>query len=110
MLRSVKAGRLGKIVGRLSAGDFFGERALIKNDKRAASCVAASSVDCVTLHRDVFTDVLSGVTSLLGDYAKIYDDGVCLSAVGMAVVLWCCGCGCGCLAWQLVAGSRCSML
>ena len=65
---------LGKIVGRLSAGDFFGERALIKNDKRAASCVAASHVACVTLHRDVFTDVLSGVTSLLGDYAKIYDD------------------------------------
>ena len=87
-------------MGRIGRGDFFGERALIKQDTRAASCVAVGTVTCLTLNREQFTEVwcdvlaegregkvdaykggcvgwpalqvLSGVQELLGEYTKTY--------------------------------------
>ena len=44
----------GALVAELTGGDFFGERALIKSDLRAASCVAVGPVLCLVLSKDDF--------------------------------------------------------
>ena len=56
----------GKHVATLKAGQFFGERALIRNEPRDATCRAKSSVVCLTLEKKHFK-------SLLGDLAEIRD-------------------------------------
>ncbi|RYY34461.1 cyclic nucleotide-binding domain-containing protein [archaeon] len=48
---------LGPVVAELSKGMFFGERALMTSEPRAATCVAASRVVCYALDRRGFEDV-----------------------------------------------------
>jgi len=46
--------------GDLVMGDYFGERALIKEEKRAATIIAKTSVNMLTLSKDDFTELVSG--------------------------------------------------
>jgi cAMP-dependent protein kinase regulator len=46
-------------------GQYFGERALLMNDMRAANIVATSDVKCLSLERDTFIRMLGPLESLL---------------------------------------------
>ena len=61
---------LGPVVAELTKGFFFGERALLLDEPRAATCVAVTRVVCYTLNRHAFKAVLSDVGQLLGSYAR----------------------------------------
>jgi len=50
-------------------GDYFGERALVKNETRAATCTAVGPVECLCLNRKAFN-------LLLGPLEEIFQDGV----------------------------------
>ena len=54
----------GDIVAKLVTGQFFGERALIKNEPRAATCISSGKSTCLTLEKKHFV-------SLLGDLDEI---------------------------------------
>ncbi|KAL8009540.1 putative cGMP-dependent kinase, protein kinase-like domain superfamily, rmlC-like jelly roll [Plasmopara halstedii] len=43
---------------KLQSGEFFGERALLSNEPRAADCVAMGRVECLTLQRAAFEQLL----------------------------------------------------
>mgnify|MGYP003385035583 CR=1 FL=1 len=42
----------------LNKGDFFGEKALLQEDVRSASCIAIGDVRCLSMHRDDFIGML----------------------------------------------------
>ena len=48
-------------VARLKRGQFFGELALLKDEPRTASCIAAGETTCFELGRDAFNEMVSGV-------------------------------------------------
>ena len=52
-------------VMKLSSGDFFGERALLTNESRAANCIAVGRVECLTLDRSSFERILGKLEHLL---------------------------------------------
>ncbi|KAG5181365.1 cGMP-dependent protein kinase [Tribonema minus] len=53
------ANGLGEVVHHYKTGDYFGERALLSEEKRAASCVAATDgTVCLTLNRGDFDRML----------------------------------------------------
>lgn len=55
-------------------GQYFGERALLMNDMRAANIVATSDhVECLTLDRDTFSRMLGPLDSLLKRNMEIYN-------------------------------------
>lgn len=68
----------GAIIATLSAGNCFGERALMKNDRRAASVQAKAEVICLTVQKQVFQKVLSNSVDLLEGYtasnSKVFDE------------------------------------
>ena len=45
----------------LKKGQYFGEKALLKEDVRQASCVSKTSVTCLTLGRDDFIDMVGAL-------------------------------------------------
>jgi CRP-like cAMP-binding protein len=58
---------LGKTVNRLSEGFFFGERALMTNETRAASIqVCQENTVCLVFSKAVYEDVISGSSALIG--------------------------------------------
>ncbi|XP_046393783.1 cGMP-dependent protein kinase, isozyme 1 isoform X2 [Ischnura elegans] len=64
-------------VRKLGRGDYFGEQALLKEDRRTASVYAVSPVDCLTLDRDNFIQLIGDLSELQEkDYGdKAYEDG-----------------------------------
>lgn len=54
----------------LKQGAYFGEKALLKEDVRQASCIAASKVTCLTLGRDDFIDMMGTVDEIIGKDKK----------------------------------------
>lgn len=52
-------------VARYTAGNYFGERALVNNEKRAATVTAVTAVTCLYLNRDAFA-------TLLGPFEEIF--------------------------------------
>ena len=52
-------------VARYTTGNYFGERALVNNEKRAATVTAVTSVTCLYLNRDAFA-------TLLGPFEEIF--------------------------------------
>lgn len=58
----VKVG--GKLVTSLSEGDYFGERALLKSEPRAATIIAEGYVACFSLSRQAFNDLLGPIGDL----------------------------------------------
>lgn len=51
-------------VDKLKEGDYFGERALIQDDLRAATVIAEGYVACYTLSRDSFNQLLGPIETL----------------------------------------------
>ena len=60
----VKASGAEPVVVKTS-GDTFGEKALLSEDKRSASCVAKTVVKCLTLGRDDFVMMLGNMDDLI---------------------------------------------
>jgi len=50
---------------KLKAGEFFGERAILTDEPRAADVFATSDVECLALDRDAFNDSLGSLTEVL---------------------------------------------
>jgi len=67
---------LGTVMNRLQAGDYFGERALITGEPRAASIRATEPVTCWALDKDDFphSSVLSGRTKGVTDVLDAVND------------------------------------
>jgi serine/threonine protein kinase len=64
VLRSENGGPDRKLTT-LRKGAYFGEQALLKEDVRQASCIAASQVTVLTLGRDDFIDMLGSFEDIL---------------------------------------------
>ena len=62
-------GDFGRIVNRLTEGCYFGERALMTSELRAATIrvLADTAVTCLVFSRAVYEDIISGTNALLGD-------------------------------------------
>jgi CRP-like cAMP-binding protein len=60
----------GRLVNRLGPGHFFGERALIKDESRAADVIAVTAVQCMVLSRKAFIEIL-GPIELLWKVAQL---------------------------------------
>jgi len=62
-------GDFGRIVNRLTEGCYFGERALMTSELRAATirALADTAVTCLVFSRAVYEDIISGTNALLGD-------------------------------------------
>jgi len=58
----------------LQSGQFFGERALLSEDDRQATCVASSDVQCLFLMREDFVLMLGDLQDLLDGISKKEDD------------------------------------
>lgn len=54
----------------LNPGGYFGELALIKEDVRAASCIAESKVVCLSLGRDDFIDMMGSLDEMMHKTSK----------------------------------------
>lgn len=65
-----------KVLGTLKKGDFFGERALLKNEARAATITAMGNVQCWKLDRTAFTLLLGPLEDILADKFTAYDEQV----------------------------------
>jgi len=57
-----------------SKGKYFGERALLTNEQRAANIVVTSdSLECLSLERDTFQRLLGPLDSLLKRNMDVYN-------------------------------------
>ena len=54
-------------VARLTSGHFFGEKALISEDVRQATCIASTDAKCLTLTREDFVRMLGNLQDLLNN-------------------------------------------
>lgn len=72
---------LGTVINCLGPGDFFGERAMMTGEPRAASIRAISLIKCWTFDKDVFpaSSALSGKSQTNGDMSYDLDDKYGLS-------------------------------
>lgn len=70
---SVRVGGLEekREVGKLNAGDFFGEMALLTGERRSASCVALDEVDCYRLDAEAFRSLLGRHPDLANRVAQV---------------------------------------
>ena len=81
---AVGAAHLGDVIGHLVRGDFFGERALLRDDRRAASIVADTPVVRVLIIKKRLFGVLSnalvgGATASIRRYGHIDPEVVSLT-------------------------------
>ena len=60
-------------IGKLRNGDYFGERALIKNDKRAATIIANTKLTCLTLSRNQFNTLLGSIENVMARDMQRYE-------------------------------------
>ena len=61
-----------QVVKEYKAGDYFGERALMKNTTRAANIIAKSDIKCLALKREDFKHLLGPIEEILKRNMKIY--------------------------------------
>lgn len=57
---------MGKKVATLSRGNYFGEKALLADDVRQASCVAVGKVTCLSLSREDFIAMFGSLQDITG--------------------------------------------
>mmetsp|Transcript_32112 Transcript_32112/g.67940 ORF Transcript_32112/g.67940 Transcript_32112/m.67940 type:complete len:738 (+) Transcript_32112:222-2435(+) len=57
-------------VARLTSGQFFGEKALMSEDVRQATCIASTDAKCLTLMREDFVRMLGNLQDLLNGVDK----------------------------------------
>ena len=65
-----------KEVLRLEKGQYFGERALLKNANRAANVIAVGKVVCLSISRSAFEEVLGPLQALIDADRKRREGGV----------------------------------
>lgn len=70
----LRRGDLGKKVNRLTEGCYFGERALMTSEPRAASIRVVNAVECLIFSRAVYEDIISDSNSLIGSDANVQVD------------------------------------
>lgn len=68
-MKCTKAGR-GEVSRRLTTGDFFGELALLKSDKREATVTATTETICLSISRPAFTRVLGPLSEYMTEMAS----------------------------------------
>lgn len=56
-----------------SRGDYFGERALIKNEPRAANVIAKTDCNVVSVDRHSFKRLMGPIDEILKRNMEIYD-------------------------------------
>lgn len=61
----VSVRKSGFEIMQLRSGEFFGERALLANEPRAADCIALGRVECLTLQRDAFEKLLGKLDHIM---------------------------------------------
>lgn len=61
-----KAENGDEAIAHLTSGHFFGEKALLSEDVRQATCIASSDVKCLTLMREDFVRMLGNLQDLIG--------------------------------------------
>lgn len=66
-LSLIPLGDLGSVVNRLTEGCYFGERALMTSEPRAATVRANQNTICLVFSRQTFEDAISGSNALLGN-------------------------------------------
>lgn len=59
--------------GTLGPGDYFGELALLNNDRRRATVKAVSPTVCLALGRETFKRLLGPLETLLKEREEIYN-------------------------------------
>ena len=64
-----KAGPKGKVVGEITQGQYFGERALLNKEPRAANVVAAGTgqLKLLSISKDSFEEVLGPLADIIQD-------------------------------------------
>ena len=62
----LRRGDMGKTVNRLTEGCYFGERALMTSEVRAASIRTLTNMVCLVFSRAVYEEIISGSGALLG--------------------------------------------
>ena len=71
--KTVEAGKPPIEVMNYKKGDYFGERALIKNEPRAANVIAKSDLVVVNLDRHSFKRLLGPLEEILKRNMEIYN-------------------------------------
>jgi len=66
----------------LEKGQFFGEKALLSDDVRSATCIASSTVKCLTLIREDFNLLLGNLQDLLDGHYSHRDSVATRGSVG----------------------------
>jgi hypothetical protein len=61
-------------VALLSQGDYFGERALMQNEARAATITAEGEVECLCLNREAFALLLGPLADILKKRVETYNE------------------------------------
>jgi cAMP-dependent protein kinase regulator len=56
-----------------SKGMYFGERALLTDDLRAANVIATSDMDILSMEREAFTRVLGSIEYVLRNNMEVYN-------------------------------------
>lgn len=70
--KTVEVGKPPVEVYRYQAGDYFGERALIKNEPRAANIIAKTQLQVVALDRQSFKRLLGPIEEILKRNIGLY--------------------------------------
>ena len=70
--KSIEGFKENQVVKEYTSGEYFGERALLTDEKRAANIVAKGEIKCLKLHRDEFKRLLGPIEPILKRNMKIY--------------------------------------
>lgn len=73
----LQAGAQPTQVMEYKVGDYFGERALVKNEPRAANVIAKTDCKCVYLDRHSVKRLLGPLEKLLQRNMEVYDKYKC---------------------------------
>ncbi len=71
--KTIEAGKAPVEVMQYTTGDYFGERALIKNEPRAANVVAKTDLQVVSMDRHSFKRLLGPIEEILKRNMEIYN-------------------------------------
>ena len=72
-LKGEKEGSATEVCPRLGPGSFFGERALIKDEPRAATITAVVDSVCLAMDRSAFLRLLGPINDILSRQADLYE-------------------------------------
>jgi cAMP-dependent protein kinase regulator len=71
--KTIEAGKPPQEIMTYKAGDYFGERALIKNEPRAANVVALTACSVVSLDRHSFKRLLGPIEVIMKRNMAVYN-------------------------------------